>query len=63
MLLFARSLQYDLIFNPLTAGAAYIRVLIFSKHIQYNILNMLKIKCEINQKDLKRVDLHFVKSE
>ena len=24
---------------------------------------MLKIKCDINQQDLKRVDLHFVKSE
>ena len=49
--------------NPLTAGAAYIRVFIFYWHIQYNILNMLKIKCDINQQDLKRVDLHFVKSE
>ena len=49
--------------NPLTAGAAYIRVFVFYKHIKYHILNMLKIKCDINQKDLKRVDLHFVKSE
>ena len=24
---------------------------------------MLKIICDINQQDLKRVDLHFVKSE
>ena len=24
---------------------------------------MLKIKCDINQQDLKRADLHFVKSE
>ena len=24
---------------------------------------MLKVKCDINQQDLKRVDLHFVKSE
>ena len=24
---------------------------------------MLKIKCDINQQDLKTVDLHFVKSE
>ena len=46
-------------FNPLNAGAAYIRVLIFYQHIKYYILNML----EINQQDLKRVDLHFVKSE
>ena len=51
------------IFNPLTAGAAYIRVLIFYKHIQYHILNMLKIKCDINQQNLKRFDLHFVKTE
>ena len=50
-------------FNPLTAGIAYIRVFIFYKHIKYHISNMLKIKCDINQQDLKRVDLHFVKSE
>ena len=49
--------------NPLTAGAAYIRVFIFYWHIKYHILNMLKIKCDINQQYLKRVDLHFVKSE
>ena len=49
--------------NPLTAGAAYIRVFIIYQHIKYHILNMLKIKCSINQQDLKRVDLHFVKSE
>ena len=28
----------------------------------FNILNMLKIKCDINQQDLKRADLHLVKS-
>ena len=50
-------------FDPLTAGAAYIRVFIFYEHIKYHILNMFKIKCDINQQDLKRVDLHFVKSE
>ena len=49
--------------NPLTAGAACILVFIFYKHITYHILNMLKIQCDINQQDLKRVDLHFVKSE
>ena len=32
-------------------------------HKDYHILNMLKIKCDINQQDLKRVDLYFVKSE
>ena len=49
-------------FNPLTAGAAYIRFFIVYWHIKYHILNMLNIKCDINQQDLKRVDLHFVKS-
>ena len=46
-------------FNPLTAGAACIRGF-FSWHIKYHVLNMLKIKSDINQQDLKRVDLHFV---
>ena len=50
-------------FNPLTAGAAYIRVFIFYYHIKYHLLNMLKIKCDINQQYLKTVDLHFVESE
>ena len=50
-------------FNPLTTGAAYIRVFIFYWHINYHLLNMLKIKCDINQHDLKTVDLHIVKSE
>ena len=36
--------------------------LFFYEHIKYHILNMVKIKCDINQQDLKRVDLHFVKS-
>ena len=49
--------------NPLTAGVAYIRVLIFYYHIKYHLLNVLKIKCDINQQYLKTVDLHFVKSE
>ena len=43
------------VFNPLTAGAAYFRVFIFYKHIKYHILNMLKMKCDIDQQDLKRV--------
>ena len=51
------------ILDPLTAGAAYLRVFIFYQHIKYHILNMLKIKCDINQQNLKRVDLHFVKFE
>ena len=50
-------------FNPLTAGAAYIRVYTFYYHIKYHILSMLKMKCDINQQDLKKVDFHFVKSE
>ena len=45
------------------AGAAYIRVFIFYQHIKYHLLDMLKIKCDINQQYLKTVDLHFVKSE
>ena len=51
------------VFNPLTAGAEYIQVFTFYWHIKYQILIMLKIKCDINQQDLKRVYLHFVKSE
>ena len=49
--------------NPLTAGAACIRVFIFYYHIKYHLLNMLKIKCDIKQQDFKTVDLHFVKSK
>ena len=49
--------------NPLTAGVAYSRIFIFYWHIKYHFLNMFKIKCNINQQDLKRFDLHFVKSE
>ena len=49
-----------MIVNPLTAGAAYIRVFIFYQSIKYHILNMVKIKCDVNQQDLKRVDFHFV---
>ena len=50
-------------FNHLAAGAAYIWIFIFYYHIRYHLLNMLKIKCDINQQFLKTVDLHFVKSE
>ena len=32
-------------------------------HIQYRLLSMLKPYCNINQHDLKRVDLHFVKTK
>ena len=41
--------QLKLVFNPLTPGAAYIRVFIFSQHIRYHVLNMLKTKSDINQ--------------
>ena len=46
--------------NPLTAGAVYIRFLHF---FTYQLLNMLKIKSDINQQDVKFVDRYFVKSE
>ena len=36
-------------------------ILVFSKHIKYQLLDILKMKRDINQKDLKIVDLHFVK--
>ena len=49
--------------NPLTAGAEYIRAFIFYYHMKYHLLNILKIKYDINLQDLKRVDLLFVKSE
>ena len=63
MLDYTANHDYIGFFNPLTAGAAYIRVFIFYQHIKYHLLNMFKIKCDINQQDLKTVDLHFVKSE
>ena len=47
--------------GAITAGAAYIRVFIFYQHIKYHILNMLEMKCDINQQDLKTVDLHSYK--
>ena len=36
---------------------------IFYQQIAYQLLNMLKIKCETNQQDLKIVHLHFIKSD
>ena len=53
----------DASLNPLTAGAAYIRVFIFHQHSMYHLLSMLRIKCDINQQYVKTVDHHFVKSE
>ena len=51
------------VINPFSSGAAYIRIFILYEYIKYNLLNMLKKKCDINQQYLKTVDLHFVKSE
>ena len=36
---------------------------IFSQYIACQLLNMMKIKRDTNQQDLKIEDLHFVKSE
>ena len=55
--------QSRLILNPSTAGAVDFHFLHFLKHITYHLLNILKIKSDINQQDLKFVDLHFVNSE
>ena len=50
-------------FSPLTAGAVYILFLHYLKHITYQLLNLLKIKSDVNLQDLKFVDPHFLKSE
>ena len=44
------------LFNPLTAGAAYIWVFMFYYHIKYHLVNMFKIKCDINQQYLNTVE-------
>ena len=49
--------------NPLSAGADHIRFLHFLWHITYQLLNLLNIKSDIIQQNLKIVDLHFVTSE
>ena len=56
-------LPVEVCFTFLTAGAAYIQVFIFYYHIKYHISDMLNVNCDINQQDLKGVDLNFVKSE
>ena len=38
-------------------------IFIFYYHIRYQLLNLLKIKSDIIQQDLKFVDLQLVKSE
>ena len=48
--------------NPLTAGADYNRFFTFLLY-HNELSNILKIKCDINQQDLKIVHVHFVKSE
>ena len=50
-------------FLTLQPPVPHIRVFVFYYHIRYHILNMVKMKCDINQQHLKTVDLHFVKSE
>ena len=46
-------------YKALTAGGEYIRVFIFYWNIKCHVLYMLKRKCDINQQNLKKVDLHF----
>ena len=41
-------------FNLLTAGVVYVRILFFYKRIKYHLLNMLKIKCDINQQKFEK---------
>ena len=48
------------ILDPLTAGPVFY---IFYLHITHQLLNVLKTKRDINQLYLKKIDLHFVKSE
>ena len=51
------------LFKPLNAGHKYTRFLSLYWHIECQLLNiMLKIKRDINQRDVKIVNLHFVKS-
>ena len=46
--------------NPLTAGLEYIRVFHFLLSHKVSLSNMLQIKRDVNQKDLKIVNFHFV---
>ena len=43
---------------PNTSGFSF-----FYQRIRHHLLNMLTIKCDPNQQDSIRIDLHFVKSE
>ena len=55
--------NYNLTLSPLTAGAVHIRFLHFLLAQFISVFKLLKKKSDINQQDLKFVDLHFVKSE
>ena len=50
-------------FNPLNADADYMFLRFFSHIIKYEILNMLRIKLDINRHDCNSFYSHFVKSE
>ena len=55
-------------FNTLTAGpdstcTVYSLFPSFYEHAKYQLLNMIKIKRDINQQDFKIVDLYSVNSE
>ena len=41
----------------------FVFVFFFTQHTKYHLWNMLMINRDINQQDMKIVDLHFVKSE
>ena len=53
-------MEPEALVNPLTACAVFH---IFHLHITYQLLNLYKIKSDINQQDLTFADFHFVKSE
>ena len=50
-------------FNPFNRRCRIYPGLYFLLAHQVPHFNMLEIKCDINQQDLKRVHFHFVKSE
>ena len=47
--------HFSSMFNPLTAGAAYIWFFIFYQQNKYHLLNMLKIKSDIKQQGLQNL--------
>ena len=51
------------VINPLIAGPDYIRVFHFLSAHKYQFFNIIKIQLDINQRDFKIVDLHFIESE